>query len=736
MADYRMDADHPGVAATRGVQNVLGKPLDRIDGVAKVTGTAPYGYERRVEGDIAYGFAITAPAAKGAVRNIDTDAARALPGVIDIIVDDPRIARQAAAFAPAATGNDRIDHWDQVIGVAVAETFEAARAAARAVVVDIAVEEGRYDTLAGRNDASPPPKDSRLQDRTIGDFDGAMADGEITLDQSYSTPNHVHAAMEPHASIARWDDGALTVWSSLQILSNARNILAQAFDLPHDKVRVISPYIGGGFGGKGGIGPETVLAVIAAQKLGRPVKIAMTRQQLFHNVYRRTDTHQRLRLAADAEGRLTALGHDSLLSQGPDGGFMEPVALGSLGLYGAPARRFTHRVVTLDMVMAGAVRAPGEAVGMLALESAMDEMAEKVGLDPIEFRKRNEPEVDPTTGKPFSSRRFIECLETGAERFGWDRREATPGMRREGEWLIGMGVAGAFRINLLVTGKARVQLMPDGTATVETDMTDIGTGTYTVTAQVAGEALGLPVEQVKVALGDTAFPPGSGSGGSFGAAATASSVALACEDIVAELAKRMDADPADMTLKDGHAIAGNRRVPFSELVGSAPIEGLGTIEQGRNAETYSQAAYGAQFAEVAVNAVTGEVRVRRMLGVFDAGRILNYKTAHSQAIGGMIWGIGYALHEDAVLDKRTGQFVNHDLGEYHIPAHADVPPLDVLFLEEPDLHANPVGVKGLGELSISGAGAAVTNAIYNACGVRVRDFPLTLDKIIADLPPV
>lgn len=736
MADFTMDAEFGPTAIDRGAQAVLGRGIDRIDGPLKVTGQARYGYEHRVGGNVAYGVAITAPgAAKGRVIGIDTDAARALPGVIDIIVDDPRIARQAAGFSPAARGNDRIDHWDQVVGVAVAESFEAARAAAAAVRVRVEGESGRFDTLAYVADASGPPKDARLQDAEQGDLDAAMAAAAASVDQVYSTPNQVHAAMEPHASVAEWDGDRLLLHSSLQLLKWAKPILAGSLDIAPEQVRIVSPFIGGGFGGKV-LGPDAVLAAIAAQRLGRPVKVAMTRQQLFHNVYRRTDTHQRVRLAADAQGRLTGIGHESVVSQGPDGGMMEPVALGTVSLYAAPSRRIAHKVVTLDMVQAGAVRAPGEAVGMLALETAMDELAEKLNLDPVAFRVMNEPAVDPTSGKPFSTRRFVDCLERGAERFGWSQRNPVPGAVREGEWLIGIGMAGAVRINLLMESQARVWLSPDGRATVETDMTDIGTGTYTILAQIAGEALGLPMECIDVVLGDSDLPPAAGSGGSFGAASAGSSVALACEDLVATLAERMGVAPVDMTLKDGHAIAANRRVPLADLVGAAPLEALGTIKQGSNAENFSQAAHGAQFAEVAVNAVTGEVRVRRMLGVFEAGRILNAKTARSQAIGGMIWGIGYALHEEAVVDRRFGQFVNHDLAEYHIPAHADVPPLDVLFIEEADPKANPIGVKGLGELSISGAGAAVTNAIYNACGVRVRDFPLTLDKILSGLPPL
>jgi xanthine dehydrogenase YagR molybdenum-binding subunit len=739
MTEFRMDADHAGLAMDRGVQGVLGKGIDRVEGVLKVMGAATYGYEHQVPagvgGDVAYGYLITAPVAKGKVIGFDIEAARAMPGVLDIIIDDQRVARQAASFGMAANGNEAVDHFDQVLGAAITTSFEAARAAARAVRVEITAENGRFDTMADIADASGPSKESRLQDVVKGDIDAAMAAADVTVDQLYTTPNQVHAAMEPHASIATWDHGKLTLYSSLQILNVAKPVLAKAVGIAPADVRIISPYIGGGFGGKM-LGPEAVMAAIASQRLGRPVKIAMARAQLFHNVYRRTDTHQRIRLAAGADGRLTAIGHDSVVSQGPDGGFMEPVALGTIALYAAATRHFSHKVVTLDMVQAGAVRAPGEAVGMLALETAIDEMAEQLGRDPIDFRKLNEPAVDPTTGAPFSTRRLVECLDEGAKRFGWIRREATPGSVRDGEWLVGIGVAAAVRINLLINSEARVTLGADGRATVETDMTDIGTGTYTILSQIAGESLGLPIHCVDVRLGDTDLPPGSGSGGSFGAASAGSSVALACEDIVAELARRMKARPEDMTLKDGHAIAGNRRVPLDELVGGAPIVALGKISQGSNARTFSQAAHGAQFAEVGVNAVTGEVRVRRMLGVFEAGRILNAKTARSQAIGGMIWGIGYALMEDAVLDKRHGQFVNHDLGEYHVPVHADVPHLDVHFIEDIDHHANPIGVKGLGELTISGAGAAVTNAIYNACGVRVREFPMTLDKILAGLPPV
>jgi xanthine dehydrogenase YagR molybdenum-binding subunit len=621
--------------------------------------------------------------------------------------------------------------YGEIVGVAVADSFEEARAASKAVIVTCTPAQGRYEMMADTDRASGPAKGAMLPDVVKSDVDVAMADAAVAIDATYTTPRQVHAAMEPHAAIVDWSGDICTLYGSIQLFGFAQGMIAKSLDIPRDKLRLISRYIGGGFGGKIG-GPETVLAAIASQATGRPAKVALTRQQLFHSVYGRSDTSQRLRLAADEDGVLTGIGQDSYVSQKPGGGFFEPVALGSIGLYSAPARSFTTKIVELNLTPTGAVRAPGEAVGMIGLECAMDELARELGMDPIELRRRNEPENDPTSGKPFSSRRLVDCFDEGAARFGWHHRER----RIEGEWLVGHGMATAARVNFLADSSARVRLSPDGRATIETDMTDIGTGTYTILAQVAGEALGLPIHCIDVKLGDSDFPTGAGSGGSFGAASSTSSVVLACEDIVAELAKRMNATPTDMTLKDGHAIASNHRVPLSDLVGETPLEAIGTIHPGKNNQKYSQATHGAQFVEAWVNGVTGEVRVKRMLGVFDCGRILNAKTARSQAIGGMIWGIGYALHEHAVVDPRTGAYVNRDLGEYHIPVQSDVPQIEAYFVEEIDRHANPVGAKGIGELGISGAGAAVANAIFDACGVRVRDFPITPDKLLSGLPPV
>lgn len=737
MSEHKMDADYGASALDRGVQGLIGKGLDRTDGIAKVTGAAVYAAEHRLAGKMAYGYAVTASIAVGAIKSVDTAIADSMPGVITIITDDPRLPSESpnigADMAPRFDGT--VESYGQIVALVVAESFEQARAAALAVAVDYAPQKGKFDTMANIDSGKPPHEGAMLPDAIIGDVDAAMASAPFTIDATYSTPYQVHAAMEPHAAIAAWDGDDLTLYGSIQIIRAARPMLAKSLGIDVANVRMISPYIGGGFGGKTG-GPEIVLAAIAAQATGRPVKVALTRQQLFHSIFGRSDTFQRIRLAASADGRLTSMAQDSVVSQKTGVAFFEPVALGALSLYAADARQFTTKIVKLNITRAGAVRAPGEAVGMMALETAMDEMAEKLGIDPVAFRKINEPAVDPMRGVPFSTRRLVDCLDDGARRFGWDKRVATPGAVREGEWLIGLGMATAARVNFLAPSDARVRLTVQGTAEIETDMTDIGTGTYTILAQIAGEMLGLPMDRVKVALGDSTFPVAAGSGGSFGAASSGSSVQLACDDIVAELARRMGADPADMTLKDGHAIAGNRRVPLAELIGDASIESIGSLRPGKNSRSFSQGTHGAQFAEVAVNAVTGEVRVRRMLGVFDCGRILNAKTARSQALGGMIWGLGYALHEGAVLDQRSGSYVNRDLGEYHIPVNADVPQIEAYFIEEIDNHASPVGAKGIGELGISGAGAAVTNAVYNACGVRVRDWPMTLDQILPGLPAV
>jgi len=462
--------------------------------------------------------------------------------------------------------------------------------------------------------------------------------------------------------------------------------------------------------------------------------VAMTRQQVFETVMRRSETRQHMRLAADANGKLIGLGHEAFVSNLPDEEFAEPVTQATEFLYGGENRLLKVDVARISRMTAGSVRAPGEAVGMQVLEAAMDELAETVGIDPVELRKRNLPEALPVEGTPYSSRMLVEALDQGAEAFGWKNRKPKPCQTREGEWWIGMGMASAARVNMLVPAEARVTLKADGTALVETDQTDIGTGSYAILGQIAGEMLGLPIDKVKVVLGDTSLPSGAGSGGSFGAISTGSAVMRACEAIRSKLATALGCDEDSLSLKDGMAAGGSEGRAFADLLDGKDIAETGAIKPGETADDFSQASYGAFFAEVAVHAFTGETRVRRMTGAFGFGRVLNAKTARSQCLGGMVWGIGSALTEELAFDLRDGHLVNHDLAEYHVPVHADVPAIEVILLEERDAASSPLQAKGVGELGICGAAGAISNAIYNACGARLRSFPMTLDKVIPHLP--
>ena len=735
MNDMTMDRPYRPAALDRSRQGVLGQPLDRIEGPAKVSGGATYAVEQPPAG-CAFAAIVGAAIGKGRVRSVEVAQASALPGVLAVIVDDPHLpsgesrSGAMASFGPA----DAIGYVGQPVAIVVAETAATAREAAALVGVAYDEEAGRFDP-----GAVEPERDHGLgflPPVRKGDVEAALAQCPVVLDRTYTTPIHFPAALEPHGTTAWWEGDRLTVRASLQVLDAARTTIATALELDRTQVRVLAPFVGGGFGGKTGVASDTICAAIAARAVGRPVRLSMPRRQTAYLVHHRPGSEQHVRIGCDADGRIAAMTHDSVVAIDDGGQFVEPVPFGTIPLYAGAARHFTTAVARVDLPATGAVRAPGEAIGTFAIECAMDELAEQLGLDPIALRRLNEPAEDPTSGKPFSTRRLLDCYDEGARRFGWDRRQAAPGAVAEGEWLIGIGMAAALRGNFTVEAQARVRLEADGRATVECDMTDIGTGTYTILAQMAGEMLGLPVDRVEVRLGDTELPPTAGSGGSFGAGSSAAAVALACEDIVAELARRMNAGPDELALHDGCAIAGGRQTPLADLLRGEPIVATGKTGPGAESKATSQASHGAQFAEVAVNAVTGEVRVRRMLGVFDIGRVLNAKTARSQALGGMVWGLAYALSEDGVIDTRNGRFVNPDFGEYHVAVNADVPAIEVHFVDGIDDHANPAGAKGVGELGIAGAGAAIANAIHNACGVRVRDFPVTVDKLLPGLPPV
>lgn len=732
---YKMDEPIGETRLDHAVQNVIGKGVDRFEGPLKVSGRAPYAYENLAGEKVAFGYIVLSTIGAGKVRSIDTMRARSTAGVLTVIVDkrSPRAAADPNDPAPKPAEGE-VTHYGQPLCLVVAESFEVARDAAKLVDIEYEKEDGRFDPVALKDESYVPPDGAMPTVTEKGDFQTAFGEAAVTLDATYTTPSQSHSAMEPHAAVAHWDGDKLKLYGCYQLVSTNVGQLAKALGISKSKVEIVAPYIGGGFGGKLGIGPESVFAAMAAQEIGRPVKIALTRQQVFQATSRRSDTIQRVRLGTTKDGVITAIGHETITSNTPGDEFFEPAGISTVFLYGGENRLVAHKKTDVNILLSSSMRAPGEAVGMLALENAMDEMAEKLGLDPIEFRKRNEPEVDPQDGLPFSSRKLVECMDEGARRFGWDKRNKQPGTRREGEWLIGIGMSSASRKNMIQQSSARVTLSPQGEALIETNMTDVGTGTYTILQQIAAEVLGLPLEKVSVRLGHSNDPDAPGSGGSWGANSSGSSVFVACEGIVEVIAKKLKVKPDEVTLKDGTAIAGNRQTSLADILAGEPIVVTGTFKPGKTSKNTHQASYGAHFCEVAVNAYTGETRVRRLLTVAAAGRILNEKTARSQCYGGQIFGIGTALTEELVVDKRTGLMVNHDLAEYHLPVNADVPQLEVVMLEERDHAASPLAGKGIGELAICGVGAAVTNAIYNACGVRVRDYPMTLDKVLRGMP--
>jgi xanthine dehydrogenase YagR molybdenum-binding subunit len=621
----------------------------------------------------------------------------------------------------------------------VAESFEQARAAARLIKVDYVRESGRFDLAeqiknapatdgnSGEGSASPPVT-------RVGDFEAAFAAAPVTLDQTYTTPDESHAMMEPHATIAAWQGDALTVWTSTQMVGWTVRDLTDTLQIPREKLRVISPYIGGGFGAKLRIRSDVVMAALGARAVRRPVKVALERAQVMNNTVHRSATVQRIRLGAGRDGKITAIAHEGWSGNLP--GARPEMATSQTRLLYAGANRFIAlRKADLDLPEGDSMRAPGEASGLMALEIAMDEMAEALGMDPVEFRVVNDTQVDPENpNRPFSGRYLVDCLRLGAERFGWNRRSPQPGKTRDGDWLIGMGVAAAFRNNLLTRSGARVRLDSRGTVTVETDMTDIGTGSYTIIAQTAAEMMGLPLDQIVVRLGDSSFPVSAGSGGQWGGNNSTAGVYAACMKLREAVAAKLGFNTADAVFSDGQVRSGDRSAPLRRAAAEGPIVAEDFIEYGDLAKEQQQTTFGAHFVEAGVDAATGEVRVRRMLAVCSCGRILNPKAARSQVIGAMTMGVGAALMEAMVVDKRLGFFVNHDLATYEVPVHADIPHQDVIFLDKTEPRSSPMKAMGVAELGICGVGAAVANAIYNATGVRVRDYPITIDKLLDGLP--
>jgi xanthine dehydrogenase YagR molybdenum-binding subunit len=717
---------------------VVGKPADRIDGPLKTTGAARYAYEHH-EGvsNPAYGYVIGSAIAKGRITGIDLTAAKSAPGVRAVVTADNagKLGKGDRNTAKLLGGPD-IEHYHQAIALVVADTFEQARAAAELVRVDYVRTDGAFDLAAVKDIAKPRAVFGGPADTAVGDFADAFAAAPVQLDASYTTPDQAHAMMEPHASIAAWNGDKLTLWTSNQMIAWGVGEVAKTLDIPKENVRLISPFIGGGFGSKLFVRSDALLAALGARATGRPVKVALPRPFVFHNTTHRPATIQRIRIGAARDGKISAIGHEEWSGNLP-GGRPEGAVAQTRLLYAGANRMTATRLAELNLPEGNAMRAPGEASGMMALEIAVDEIAERLGMDPIEFRIINDTQVDPEKPeRPFSQRRLTECLRTGAERFGWNKRNPQPGRVRDGRWLVGMGVAAAFRNNLLTKSAARVRLDNNGVVTVETDMTDIGTGSYTIIAQTAAEMMGVPMEKVVVRLGDSTFPVSSGSGGQWGGNNSTAGVYAACVKLRESVAQKLGFNSAEAEFADGEVRSGNRRVPLAQAAGDSGLGAEDGIEYGDIDKKYQQSTFGAHFVEVGVDVATAEIRVRRMLAVCAAGRILNPKTARSQVIGAMTMGVGAALMEELVVDERAGFFVNHDLAGYEVPVHADIPHQDMFFLDETDPMSSPMKAKGVAELGICGVAAAVANAVYNATGARVRDYPITLDKLLEQMPDV
>ena len=712
---------------------VVGKPTTRIDGPLKVTGTAPYAYERHdVTDQQLVGYPVLATIAKGRITSMDTDTAKAMPGVVDVITA-PEVGEMPSPsdmnVAPLFGGKE-IAQYHQAIAVVVAETFEQARAAAAKVQTEYEVDEiGSLDLQAAWENVM----DDRSDATRVGDFEAAFESAPVTIDKTYTTPSHSHAMMEPPASIAQWDDGKLTVWTSNQMIEWAQAALAKTFELDAEDVRVDSPYIGGGFGVKLFVRSDAILAAQAARRVGQAVKVAMPRPMVMNNTAHRASTIQRIRIGATRDGQITAIAHEAI-SHAMEGGSGENAIGQTRQFYAGDNRLIKMHLATMALPEENAMRAPGEAAGLMALEIAMDEMAEELGMDPVAFRVMNDTQVDPEDpDKPFSERNFVECLERGADAFGWADRNTAPGATRDGDWLIGHGLAGAYRGGPAMASGARIRLTPQGQVIVETAMTDIGTGSYTILAQTAAEVLGVTAEDVEVRLGDSSYPDSAGSGGQWGAASSTAGVYAAAVAMRQAIADHLGKDVEDLSFENASVRTTDKQIPLAGL-SDTEIVAEDSIEFGDFRSEQVVSTFGAHFVEVGVNAYTGETRLRRMLAVCDAGRILNPITARSQVIGGMVMGVGAALMEDAAIDTARGFFPAHDLAGYEVPVHADIPAQEVIFLDTLDAASTPLKAKGVGELGLCGVAAAVANAVYNATGVRVRDYPVTLDRFIDRLP--
>lgn len=738
----------------------VGKPLDRADGRLKVTGGARYAVEWPAE-NLAYGVLVGSTVASGRIADVDTTAADRAPGVLAVVTHrnrpklEPVVDAQGgppsreqveSASRKLPLQSDEVRFNNEYVALVVAETLEQARHAGELIRFAYAPATPATRMEAERAKARPPKSVARDKaDSSRGDVAAADAAGVVRVEAVYRTPSETHNPMEPHATTAVWEGDKLTVYDATQYTYGVRHALATTFGIPEENVRTVSKFVGGGFGSKGTVWPHVTLAAVAARVARRPVRLAVTRDQMFANVGHRSETEQHVTLAAAKDGRLTFVEHSGLTYTSTFDEFAEPFSKPTHMMYASDAFRASQRIVSLNVGTPTYMRAPGEASGMFALESALDELAEKLKMDPIDLRVLNHADVDPESKLPWSTKSLKECYRIGAETFGWSKRSATPRANRDGRYLVGHGMASSVYPVNHMPSSARVRIRKDGTAVAESSTHEIGTGVVTILAQIAADALGLPVERVEARTGDTNLPRAMVSGGSSTTMSVGSSVDGAAKDAVAKLAEiaRADAKSPLYNAPAENVVAANGRLSLKDApsrgetfeailsrAGKDEIEGAHDTAWDEKHKTHSSHSFGAQFVEVRVDPDFGEVRVSRVTGVFGVGRAMNMKTLSSQLSGGIVWGLGMALMEETLYDPNTARVVNADLGEYHVPVNADVPDIDVRVVDEFDPHASPVGAKGAGEIGIVGTAAAVANAIFHATGKRVREFPITLDKLL------
>lgn len=727
-------------SATSRTQNplpLIGRPETRYDAREKVTGRALYAADMPVANPL-YAWLVTSTIARGRIVSMELADAMAVPGVVEIVTHEnaPTVGRTSLATGYSTSAmplvGPEIHHDGQIIAIVLGESLEAAREAGCRIRA-IYAETPSATTLdsAGTTEILWSDANKNYHDRQTGDVHAALVRSPVTVDQTYRTPTQHHNAMELFSTTAQWDGDGLVLYEPSQFVAGLQSKVAQQLGIDPSRVRVVNPYVGGGFGGKLTATPRTAIIAALALRWRRPVKLVATRTQGFALSRFRAETRHHIRLGADSDGKLTAYEHEAWELTSRADPYANAGVHGTVETYAAPNIRTRVHVVHSDHATPGFMRAPGEMPYMFALESAMDELAEKLHIDPIELRRINDTARSPVDNARFTSRSLMKCFDEAAARFDWSRRNPTPGAVREGEWLIGLGCAAASFPVWNMGSSARVRLSATGNVRVELAAHDLGTGAYTTIAQVTSQLLGVPREKVDVRLGDSDLPPGQMAGGSMQTASTIPAIQMACDRIVARLGGKMPAihelAAAFRTIGVGQIEEYAEYRPF----GGGSFFGRTRLGAEETAEQVLVYAFGAQFAEVRINIRTREIRAPRITGAFAAGRILNERMARAQYQGGMIWGVGSALHEATEIDQKRGRFVNANFAEYLVPVNADIRDVDVIIVPEEDTEVNPAGVKGIGEIGVVGMAAAIANAVYNATGIRVRDLPISIDKVLA-----